>query len=132
MRTSVARRHAVAVVALVACAAVACTTSADPPGTGAASDAHATSSPAPTPPYITRRDVTLRGSWTELSREIRRIPSGTRLAPSCAVQGERVVVDGRTDDRWDRVTYDGWEGYVSNVYVDSADSRSLPADLPLC
>ncbi len=82
--------------------------------------------------YAVTSDLNIRsGSGTNFS-QVGSIPSGATARVSCTSTGE--VTDGPfgPTDKWDRVTYNGATGYVTDEYVDTKNDITNRALIPLC
>ncbi|WP_327238047.1 hypothetical protein OG349_32845 [Streptomyces sp. NBC_01317] len=73
-------------------------------------------------------DVRVREQPTTRSREVSRLPGPTRVTVSCQVHGERITVEGITNDGWAYLPDHG--GYVSNIFIDVPEAW-LPG-VPTC
>ncbi|MET9480741.1 hypothetical protein [Streptomyces sp. NPDC006638] len=73
-------------------------------------------------------DVRVRAQPTTQSREVSRLPGPTRVTVSCQVHGERITVEGITNDGWAYLPDHG--GYVSNIFIDVPEAW-LPG-VPTC
>ncbi|MFD5030343.1 hypothetical protein ACFWM0_07960 [Streptomyces sp. NPDC058405] len=73
-------------------------------------------------------DVRIRQQATTASAEVGRLAGPTQVNVQCQVHGQRITVDGITNDAWSYLPSYG--GYISNIFIDVADSW-LPG-VPQC
>jgi hypothetical protein len=84
---------------------------------------------------ITDSGVIIRGGPGTSSAELGRIPPEVLASFTCRVQGEGVVgpYNGPPGDSWwDKVTYNGVTGFVTDEYVDNQADVSAGRVLPPC
>ncbi|WP_066946504.1 hypothetical protein [Streptomyces lushanensis] len=72
--------------------------------------------------------VRIRQQATTASAEVARLAGPTRVNVSCQVHGQRVTVDGITNDAWSYLPDYG--GYITNIYIDVPE-QWLPG-VPQC
>ncbi|MFD7312866.1 hypothetical protein [Streptomyces sp. NPDC059883] len=73
-------------------------------------------------------DVRIRQQATTASTEVARLAGPTRVNVRCQVHGQRITVDGITNDGWSYLPDYG--GYVSTIFIDVAEAW-LPG-VPTC
>lgn len=73
-------------------------------------------------------DVRIRQQATTASAEIARLPGPTTVNVKCQVHGQRITVDGITNDGWSYLPAYG--GYISNIFIDVVE-QWLPG-VPNC
>ncbi|MFC8824591.1 hypothetical protein ACFT9I_04430 [Streptomyces sp. NPDC057137] len=65
-------------------------------------------------------DVRIRQQATTASAEVARLPGPTTVNVKCQVHGQRITVDGITNDGWSYLPAFG--GYISNIFIDVVDA----------
>jgi hypothetical protein len=90
-----------------------------------------TSVPPPRP-YRVTDDVNLRAEPTSSSTSLAVIPSGTSVVVECVTNGESIDGPNGSTDKWDRVTWEGSTGYVTDQYVDTGDAVNAPTIIRPC
>ncbi|MFE4646658.1 hypothetical protein ACFRFS_37610, partial [Streptomyces sp. NPDC056730] len=70
----------------------------------------------------------IRQQATTASTEVARLAGPTRVNVRCQVHGQRITVDGITNDGWSYLPDYG--GYVSTIFIDVAEAW-LPG-VPTC
>lgn len=65
-------------------------------------------------------DVRIRQQATTASAEVARLPGPTTVNVKCQVHGQRITVDGITNDGWAYLPAFG--GYISNIFIDVVES----------
>lgn len=65
-------------------------------------------------------DVRIRQQATTASAEVARLAGPTTVNVTCQVHGQRITVDGITNDGWSYLPSFG--GYLSNIFIDVAES----------
>lgn len=73
-------------------------------------------------------DVRIRQDATTKSSVVGTLPSGATVEVKCQKRGEKVTVDGHTNDAWSLLPAYG--GYISNIFIDTPDAW-LPG-VPTC
>ena len=67
--------------------------------------------------YAVTDNVHLRSEPASQSESLGVIPSGTQVSVECTVLGELIQGPQGNTTKWDRVTWDGNTGYVTDAYV---------------
>ncbi|MFB6949801.1 hypothetical protein ACFCXP_09245 [Streptomyces niveus] len=65
-------------------------------------------------------DVRIRQQATTASPEVARLPGPTTVNVKCQVHGQRITVDGITNDGWSYLPAYG--GYISNIFIDVVEA----------
>lgn len=65
-------------------------------------------------------DVRIRQQATTASPEVARLAGPTTVNVKCQVHGQRITVDGITNDGWSYLPAFG--GYISNIFIDVAEA----------
>jgi len=97
-----------------------------------------TPSSTPTPAagtrsYALQAELNLRSGPNTSSAALGLVPDGTFVVVSCTIAGERVEGGPHgPDSNWDRVTYRGTTGYLSNAFVNTGADISDRSKIPLC
>ena len=64
--------------------------------------------------------------------QIGSVAAGTSVPVVCTTQGESIDGPYGPDAHWDRITYNGTTGYVTDEYVDTKGDVDNPAVIPPC
>jgi hypothetical protein len=74
--------------------------------------------------YLVTHDVNIRDQPTSNSNLPGAIPKGAKVGVECKSIGETIVGPWGSDSTWDRVTFNGITGYLTDEWIDTRQGRS--------
>jgi hypothetical protein len=86
----------------------------------------------PPRPYRVTDDVNLRSEPRSTSASLAVISSGSSVVVECVTNGESIDGPNGPTDKWDRVSWEGETGYVTDQYVDTGEAVNDPSIIRSC
>jgi uncharacterized protein YraI len=84
------------------------------------------------PVYAITHDVIIRSGPVTSARTLGTIPAGADVPVQCTTRGQLVTDIYGPDASWDKVTYNGIVGFVTDEWVDTKGAETNPAIIPPC
>jgi hypothetical protein len=82
--------------------------------------------------YAVIQDVIVRDGAQEVAHAISSIPAGTWVGVRCKTVGQTVMGPWGGDPYWDKISYAGKTGFVSDEWVDTKQDEKNPGKIPNC
>ena len=82
--------------------------------------------------YLVTNNVIIRDGPSTSANEIGRIPAGAQVGVQCKALGETINGRWGPDPNWNRVTYNGTTGYVTDEWIDTQQDEVDPSKVPPC
>jgi Bacterial SH3 domain len=86
----------------------------------------------PSGSYATTTDLIIRDGPSTGNAALATVPYGTYVIVQCTSPGETINGPYGADAHWDRVSYGGATGFVSDEYVDTKSDIDNPSIIPPC